>query len=124
MVNVLCKHMDIKIVKNSISKDELKHIANEQYGDMVKVVVDLEHEIMTVGGEFHADGELVLMEQEGARREYTWGINLYPDVQGGDFIEYDSMINLKPAFGNRTRNVTDKEICEKIKRVVEKLVTQ
>ena len=116
--------MDIKIVKNSISKDELKHIANEQYGDMVKVVVDLEHEIMTVGGEFHADGELVLMEQEGARREYTCGINLYPDVQGGDFIEYDSMINLKPAFGNRTRNVADKEIREKIKHVVEKLVTQ
>ncbi|OGZ44372.1 MAG: hypothetical protein A2719_04880 [Candidatus Ryanbacteria bacterium RIFCSPHIGHO2_01_FULL_45_22] len=112
------------IVKNSISRSELNHIADEQYGDMVKAVVDLEHEIMAVGGEFHADGEVVLMEQEGARREYTWGINLYPDSQGDDFIEYDSMINLKPAFGNRTRNVADKEIREKIKHVVEKLVTQ
>ena len=49
------QHMEIRIIKNSIPKAELKHIASERYGDMVKAVVDLEHEIMAVGGEFHAD---------------------------------------------------------------------
>lgn len=116
--------MEIRIIKNSIPKAELKHIASERYGDMVKAVVDLEHEIMAVGGEFHADEELVLIEQEGAHREFTWGINLYPDNTGEDFIEYDSMINLKPTFGNRTRNVDNPEIREKISTVVKKLIKE
>ena len=50
--------MEIRIIKKSITRGELKRIASEQYGDMVKAVVDLEHEIMAVGGEFHADEEL------------------------------------------------------------------
>lgn len=116
--------MDIKIIKNSIQKAELHDIAKEVFGDLVKAVVDLEHEIMAVGGELHADEELLLVEQEGAQREYTWGINLYPDNAGDDFIEFDSMINLKPAFGNRTRGVDNEEVQEKIRNIVNKLVKE
>ncbi len=116
--------MEIKIIKKPITMEELRSIANELYGDMVKAVVDLEHEIMAVGGEFHADEELVLVEQERAHREFTWGINLHPDNAGEDFIEYDSMINLKPAFGNRTRNVDNPEIREKISNIIKKLVKE
>lgn len=116
--------MEIRIVKNSITREELKRIAQERFGDMVKVVVDIEHEIMAVGGDLHADEEVVLIEQEGSSHEYTWGINLYPDNIGDDFIEYDSMINLKPTFGNRTRSVEASEIREQIKKIVKKLVKE
>ena len=116
--------MDIRVVKHPITKKELRYIASEKFGDMVKAVVDLEHEIIAIGGELHADEEVLLVEQEGTQREYTWGINLYPDRTGDDFIEYDSMINLKPAFGNRTRGVDNVEIRERIKKVVKKLVVE
>ena len=115
-------YMTIKIVKDSISRDELRVLATERFGDMVKAVVDIDKEIMAVGGELHADEEVVLTEQEGSQREYTWGINIYPEKTGDDFIEFDSMINLKPASGNRSRGVENTEIQEKIKNIVYKLV--
>ncbi len=114
--------MDVTIVKDSISKAELKKMASEQYGTLVKAVVDVEKGIMALGGELHADDEAVLIEKEGSNREHTWGINLYPD-EVGDWIEFDSMVNIKPALGNRSRDVEDSETREKIKGIVNKLVS-
>lgn len=110
--------LSIKIIKDSITRAELQGMAREQFGDFVKAVVDVEQKIMAVGGEFHADGEVALMEQEGARRDHTWGINLYPAKTGDEFIEFDSMINIKPALGNRSRTVEDAEIRERIEEIV------
>ena len=114
--------MPIHIVKQPISREELKSIAQERYGDLVKAVVDVEQGIMVIGGELHADEEVLLMEQESSRREHTWGINLYTEKTGEDFLEFDSMVNLKPSFGNRSRNVENSEIREKIKVIVGKLI--
>lgn len=116
--------MDIRIVKNPITKEELKHIASEGFGYLVKAVVDIKQGIMATGGELHADEEILLIEQEGSRREDTWGINLYPEKTWDSFIEFDSMVNLKPAFGNRTRNVESAEVREQIKKVVGELVKE
>ena len=115
---------EIKIVKDSINKKELIDIAKEQFGDIIKAVVDVEQGIMAIGGEMHADEEVILMEQEGSKREYTWGINLYPEKTGENWIEFDSVINLKPSFGNRSRGVDNPEIQKKIRNIVEKLVSQ
>lgn len=112
------------IIKNSIKREELKRIAEEQFGELVKAVVDVEQEIMAVGGELHADEEAFLIEQEASKREHTWGINLYPEKTGEDWIEFDSLINLKPSFGNRSRGVDDPGIQEKIRNIVEKLVSR
>lgn len=114
----------MRIIKDSISKEELLKIAKEQFGDLVKAVVDVEQEIMAIGGGLHADEEVELMEQSGSKRENTWGINIYPAKAGEEFIEFDSMINLKPAFGNRSRNIEDSEIREKIIKIVEKLISR
>jgi len=115
---------EIKIVKEPIKKEELVEVARGQFGDLVKAVVDVEQGIMAVGGQMHADEEVVLMEQEGSKRENTWGINLYPQKNGEEMIELDSIINLKPSFGNRSRGVDNPEIKEKIRNIVEKLVSQ
>jgi hypothetical protein len=76
---------------------------------------------MAIGGEFHSDMETLLMEREGSKREHTWGINLYPDATGDSFVEFDSMVNLKPALGNRTRNVDAPHTREAITAIVQKL---
>ncbi len=113
---------EIRIIKSPITKIELKKIAEERFGDLAKAVVDIGQEIMAVGGELHVDMESLLMENENSLRKDTWGINLYPENSEEDFVEFDSMINLKPALGNRTRNVGDKEVQEKIKKIVSKLI--
>ena len=116
--------MGINIVKDAVNKKGLIDIAKEQFGDLVKAVVDIEQEIMAVGGEMHADEEAALIEREGSKRENTWGINLYPGKTDKEWIEFNSVINLKPSFGNRSRGVDDPKIQEKIRNVVEKLVSQ
>ena len=88
---------------------------------MAKAVVDIQRGVMAIGGELHADAEAVLLEQ-GSQSADLWGINLYPDLTGDDFLEFDSMINLRPSQGNRSRGVDDPLLQEKIKVLVHKLV--
>lgn len=111
----------IKIITNEISLVELKKVAEERFGDIVKCVVDLDRKMMAIGGEMHADEEAVLLEN-GSKQSDLWGINLYPDKIGGDFIEFDSMINIRPRQDNRSRGVESEEVRNKITEVVKELV--
>jgi len=113
--------MEIKIIKNPITKMELKQLLIEGF-DLVKSVVDIEKEIMAAGGELHMDGLELLMGEESSEPKNIWGINLYPMIEGDGFIEFDSMVNLKPAFGNRTRGVDNLEIQKKIIGIVSNLI--
>ena len=114
--------MGIYIVKEHISRAELQKIANERFGDLVKGVIDVRQGILALGPELHADAESELIEKEGSKREDTWGINLYPEKRGAGFLEFDSMINLKPAFGNRTRGVEDENIRKNISDIISRIV--
>jgi hypothetical protein len=118
--------METKIIKDSnpISKKGLADIAKKQFGDLVKAVVDVKQGIMAIGGELHSDEEVALMEQVGSKREYTWGINLYPSKTDEGWIEFDSVINIKPSFGNHSREVENSDTREKIKKIIQKLVIQ
>jgi hypothetical protein len=116
--------MEIKIIKNPINRKEIADMANKEFGNLVKAVVDIKQEIMAVGGELHADEEVLLSEECGSKRENTWGINLYPFNSENDFIEFDSMINLKPAYGNKTRGVENQETKKKIEEIVKKMIIQ
>lgn len=115
---------EIHIIKDPITKVELKKIAEERFGDLVKGAVDIEQEFMALGGELHIDEAVILNEQCQSKGQDIWGINLYPDKTGEDMIEFDSMINLKPSLGNRTRSVDRQEIREKIKKIVNKLILE
>ena len=112
---------EIQIITTKISIPELKKKAEERFGDMVKGVVDLEKGIIAIGGEMHADEEALLLEN-GSKQVNLWGINLYPDNKGEDFVEFDSMINIRPRQGNRSRGVEDEVIRMKILEIVNKLV--
>ena len=66
--------MDIRIITAPITKTEALEIAKEFYVDMVKGVVDLEKEIIALGGEYHMDANNVLIEQ-GSSQPVLWGLN-------------------------------------------------
>jgi hypothetical protein len=111
----------MKIVKDKISIKELKEMADQRFGDLVKAVVDVEKKIMAIGGELHSDEEALLIEN-GSKQQNLWGINLYPDIKDENWIEFDSIINLRPSQENRTRGVDNPEIRKKIIEIINKLV--
>lgn len=112
----------IRLIKEPINIGALKKIAEERFGDMVKAVVDVEKEIMVIGGEMHADEESFLLDNESAQ-ENLWGINLYPDdFNKTNFVEFDSMINIRPRQGNRSRGVDNIETQKRILEIIGKLV--
>lgn len=99
-------------------------MAEKMFGSFVKAVVDIEKEIMAIDGELHVDLAKLLVE-EGSKNENLWGVNIHPDKVGGDnWIEFDSMINLKPQMNNRTRGVENQEIREKIIKIVKQHIEQ
>lgn len=110
----------MKIIEEKISLSQLKEMA-VSFGNLLKAVVDIEKGIMAVGGELHADEEVVLLEK-GSQQRNLWGINLYLELQGDEFIEFDSVINLRPMQGNRTRGVDDAQIKQKIREIVNRLI--
>ncbi len=107
----------MKIVTGKISAAELRHMAAEMFGDMVKAVVDVNRRILAVDGELHADLEALLLEN-GSSQKDLWGINLYPEMQGDEFVEFDSMINVRPSQGNKTRGISSEEVRRQVMQIV------
>lgn len=114
--------MTIEILRQATDRTRLAQLAADQFGDMIKAVVDVDRRVMAIGGELHADEEAALME-DGSRQEHLWGINLYPAESTEAWIEFDSMINVRPSQGNRSRSVDDESLRARIRRVVDDLVT-
>jgi len=113
----------MKIITHAIGLTELKQMAADAFGTVVKAVVDADKEIVALDAELHSDLEALLLEN-GSKQKSLWGINLYPEVKGDDFIEFDSMINMRPSQGNRSRGVENKDIRAVIIAVVAKRITQ
>ncbi|MBU0647738.1 hypothetical protein KJ855_01005 [Patescibacteria group bacterium] len=109
------------LIDQKISQERLKEIASWRFGDMVKGVVDVERRVMALGADLHADEEAFLLEK-GSKQNDLWGINLYPDLSMPDFLEYDSMINVRPQQNNRSRDVEDEKTRELIKEILFELV--
>ena len=107
--------------QDPIPLDELRRLAAERFGDLVKAVVDLERRILLVDADLHADQEAELLAG-GSLQQHLWGINLDPDLAESDWLEFDSMINLRPSFGNRSRGVDDPATRERIAALVRELV--
>jgi hypothetical protein len=115
---------DLQIVRTPVTLANLEAMAERMFGNLVKAVVDVERGIMAVGGEMHADEEALLLG-EGSPQASLWGINLYPaDFGSPRFVEFDSVINIRPRQGNRTRSVDDAAARAAIAAVVDRLVTE
>lgn len=111
----------MKLVTEKITIQELKEMSEKMFGSLVKAVVDVEKNIMVVDAELHSDEEGFLIDN-GSLQQDLWGINIYPDLSEGDRIEFDSMINLRPKQGNRTRSVESSDVRDKILEICNKLI--
>lgn len=116
--NSIIAHMNIKIVENQITVDELKRLAEVFYVNMIKGVVDIQREIIAFGGEYHVDANMVLMEN-GSEQKDVWGFNINFDEPRDSWIEYISLINIRPAVGNRKMEVQDENIRKKMKEIID-----
>lgn len=114
----------MQIVRETIALSTLEQMAEGMFGTLVKAVVDIEQGIMAVGGEMHADEEALLLD-EGSPQPSLWGINLYPAQFGTPrFIEFDSVINIRPRQGNRTRSVDDAAVRATVTSIVARVVVR
>lgn len=113
--------MDIKIVTNSITSDELAELARAWYGDMLKGVVDIEQEILALGGEFHMDANMLLL-QSGSKQDSVWGFNIHLSKPREEWIEYTSLINIRPAQGNRGMILEDTSLQKRIRDIIGKRI--
>lgn len=111
----------MQIITEVIQLEELRPMTAKFYGEMVKAVVDVDRQILAVDADMHADLERLLLE-DGSEQRSLWGINLYPAMTGDAFIEFDSMINLRPVHGNRSRSVDDPETRRRIIDLVNRRV--
>ncbi len=109
------------IVEKKLKIKDLKEIAQNFFGDMVKGVVDIEKNILVIDAELHSDLESYLL-QNGSKQTDLWGINLYPELSEEDFIEFDSLINIRPTQNNRSRGVEDENIRKKITALVQQRI--
>ena len=111
----------MELLEEKITRDRLQAMAGRMFGTLVKAVVDIERELIVVDAELHADQEAYLLEK-GSCQDNLWGINLYPEyrVDDGRFVEFDSMINLRPWQNNTSRGVEDPMIRESILKIVRK----
>ena len=112
----------MQILRQAISISELKELAQNTFGDMIKCVADVKRGLLAVDADLHADLERLLLE-DGSAQESLWGFNLWVEEEGEDFIEFDSLINIRSWQGNPSRDVVDPDIREAIKAIVNKYIT-
>jgi hypothetical protein len=112
---------DIAIVNHPIAPAELRRLVTLYFGDMVKLVVDIERRIVAVGGELHADAEQLLLAQ-GSTQADLWGANYYPGRGADGCLEYTALINIRPSQGNRSMEIQAVETRRRVREIVCELV--
>ena len=113
--------MDIVIIKNRINKDELETIIKNNFGNMVKGVVDIDRKIIALGGSLHADAEEALLKN-GSIQKYLWGFNIFSDKEKNARLEYTSFINIRPNDNNFSIELTDETLKNTIRSIVDQLI--
>ena len=109
------------IIKEPININNIVEMASNRYGDMVKAVADVRRELVAVDSDLHSDLETLLLE-DGSAQEDLWGYNIYPELDGEDFIEFDSLINIRPRQNNFSRDVEDVQIQRAIIAITNKYI--
>jgi hypothetical protein len=112
---------EIILITEPTSLERLTEVAASWYGDMVKAVVDIDRRVMAIGGDLQSDEETILI-QNGSEQRRLWGINIYPGKPRSEWIEFDSMINIRPRDNNRSRYVEDAPTRALITEIVDSLV--
>lgn len=112
----------IEIIKEKINKEYLKKFLDKPFKEVVKFVADIEQDVIAFGGELHSDNQEILIEKNSDAKN-LWGGNLFLLENGKEIIiEYSSLINIKPSQNSFSIDIKDKEICEKIEKLLKKII--
>ena len=112
---------DILLTDARVDLAHLRALVDGWFGDMVKIVVDVQRRRIAIGGELHADAEALLLE-DGSRQVDLWGANYYPGLGVSRCIEYTALINIRPAQGNRSMEIQDSTVRDTIRMIVRALI--
>ena len=117
---LLSLHTDIsfmQIIKQPVSLIEVWESRQTSFEEVLKIVVDINKNIIAVDAEMHADLEQLLL-QDGSNQQNLWGANIYPLRNKDDQLEFTSLINIRPAMGNRSMEVMEPVIRKKMQIIV------
>ncbi|MDP3989319.1 MAG: DUF5674 family protein [bacterium] len=113
--------MKVRRITEKVSPEEVASIVAEEFGEMAKVDVDIEKKILVVGGEWHSEGQDELVSK-GSDGSVVWGCNFYPFREADKRIEYNSLINIKPAIGHTSMDIEDEDVKKQMRDVIETLL--
>ncbi len=111
----------VVLLAEAVRREVLSELVTTGFGDMVKLVVDVERSLVALGGQMHADGEQVLLES-GSRQADLWGANYFPGRGPEECVEFTSLINIRPSHGNRSMEVQDPAIRQRMLEIIRSLV--
>jgi hypothetical protein len=97
-----------------LTRETLERLARESFDDMVKFVIDIERQVICVGGGLHADEEAMLLEN-GSQQKDLWGANYYLQDSSESRFEYTSMINIRPSDENTKQEIQSDAIRTKVR---------
>ena len=109
--------MEILIVREPVDKETLDALAGAWHITLVKGVTDIKLGTVALGGEWHMDANSKLIEN-GSEQQNLWGFNVYPKENGDSAIEYNSLINIRPAQGNRSMEIMSEEMRASVRKTV------
>lgn len=90
---------------------------SEDFGDYIKVVVDVEKEVLAGGGRLHVDCEQELIKR-GSRQSDLWGGGF--DLANRK-VEFNSLTNIKPEQ-NASQEILETGIRQKFEEIVRRLI--
>lgn len=97
--------------------EEVRTLAEEWYGTMIKGTVDIIENKVALGGDYHIE-TFALLDRDGSKHANIWGFNIRFDEDTAEILEFDSLVNIKPAFGNKSRSVENPEVIEKATKII------
>ncbi len=105
------------LINKKATPDQIKN-ASEDLNGYIKIDVDIELEILTAGGEWHYEGEQLLLKQ-GSKQENIWGGGI--DWESKE-IDYNSMINMRPNQDNPSRDILSPKIRKKFSEIIKNIL--
>jgi len=113
----------LRILREPVELSSLLAEIDAGFNDMLKIVVDIHRKVLAVDAEMHSDLETILLD-DGSKQSFLWGANIYPDKKGQDFIEYTSFINIRPSDKNKSMELLDVNLREKVLNIVNELIVK
>lgn len=114
----------MKVISSQETKSAILRDHNHFFQTMIKAVVDVRQELIAIDAELHADLENELLAVNKSDQQDLWGVNLFLDKPQADWIEYTALINIRPSMDNRSMEVENPSVREKIHAIVEKLIVE